>query len=964
MKKKLAHSCCLLVFCTELMAQTPHFKALSLGEAYPKARAEVMYEDRNSLLWFGSTQSLFYFDGLEFTVFPKSDSTGSEHVRAIFQDKKMRLWVGYEDGSIYYLAGQKLLPWLPEEGTPKVPVTDFGEDKQGRLWFSTYGEGVYYHDGVRLHNFNAADGLPATDIYVMATGPDGRMWLGTDGGISICSVQDGKKRVENLTREDGLPDEIVHEILPDSDGNMWIGTYDQGACLYNTKERRFEYPLEGWQHGIVNRLELFKRKELWIGTEGNGLWRFSLQDGSLRPVSGENFDRAKIYDLHKDIEGNIWAVSNTGGISYANRQFEFIFTDFKGIQAVLSDRQNRLWVGTPEGLFEYRTDERDNSSFRPLLQKLGLNVVSLHEDTFGNLWLGTFEKGVFCFDPATGKIRQFTEKEGLTNNNVLSIDGTNGHIWLATLGGVSEIEIAANLISGGVPVIRNFNEKDGLGNNFIYKVFIDSKKRTWFGTDGQGISVLENGQIRNYADFRTAGEEQEKPEESGRKVVYSFTEDHRGHIWFSTAADGIFEFDGEKFQHLTVKEGIRDLAITSLMTDANGKIVVLHPTGIDLLTPETHHLIYYDEEIGLHDLDPNLNATCKDRWGNIWMGVRNGIIKFSPLNEALAFDPRTRLNNVSILFKPVDFQSLSTFAHDQNNVVFEFMGLWYTDPASVKYRYRLNGYDPDWITTKDRHANYSSLLPGKYTFEVTSTENDAWLDEPVVSYSFEILPPVWRRWWFVMLCAAVAAGLFFWFQKSRDKRLQRVHLLEKGKAESELAALKAQINPHFLFNSFNTLIAVIEEDPPTAVEYVEKLSDFYRMVMHLRDKDVISIEEEVELVQHYGYLLQKRYGENFRLNVQLNGHSAFVVPLTLQILVENAVKHNIISSAKPLTVDIEMEGHNFVSVANNLQLKIHPEQSTGFGLDSLRRRYELLTGKKVKIEASKTQFKVSIPLIQ
>ncbi len=192
-----------------------------------------------------------------------------------------------------------------------------------------------------------------------------------------------------------------------------------------------------------------------------------------------------------------------------------------------------------------------------------------------------------------------------------------------------------------------------------------------------------------------------------------------------------------------------------------------------------------------------------------------------------------------------------------------------------------------------------------------------------------------------------------------------MNLLEIEKAESELAALKAQINPHFLFNSFNTLIAVIEDDPKAAVEYVEKMSDFYRFMMQLRDKETITIEEEVDLVKNFGYLLQKRYGENFQLEVQLTGlEKGRVIPLTLQILVENAVKHNVISKLKPLKVAIRKEAPGYLTVENNLQPKVHPEKSTGFGLTSLRHRYEMLTGKQVKVEETPTSFKVSIPLVQ
>ena len=221
----------------------------------------------------------------------------------------------------------------------------------------------------------------------------------------------------------------------------------------------------------------------------------------------------------------------------------------------------------------------------------------------------------------------------------------------------------------------------------------------------------------------------------------------------------------------------------------------------------------------------------------------------------------------------------------------------------------------------------------------------------------------WEQWLFIGLLLLLMSGLFLWHQKQRDRHLQLNNLLGKDKAEKQLETLKAQVNPHFLFNSFNTLIAVIETNPNLAVEYVENLSDFYRKIMQLQDKEVVPIQEEVELVKNYAYLLEKRYGNNFKMDISIEGLEGYIVPLTLQILLENAIKHNVISKSKPLIIKIYREGKDLMSVANNLQMKLSTEESTRFGLQNLVRRYELLGKRKVKVVKSEDEFKVSIPII-
>ncbi len=959
--RELIHISLFLFLVGVANAQMPFLKIHKLVEPYHQAKIELVYEDQNSALWFGTSEGLFLYDGIEFQPFLKEDTT-SNHVRSIFRDNQNRLWIGYNDGTIYHLKKQKLQQWQPPGGEPlQVPVNGFAEDETGNILISTYGEGVYFFDGDSFLNFNSEDGLLSNDIYVMIISASGSIWLGTDRGISTCSFTDNKNSIKNYTTEDGLPDDIVQAILPNRDGKLWIGTYDGGVCLFDPKEKTFTYPLPDQALGVVNCLELFEGTDLWIGTLGNGVWRYSLLQGDLYPLP--SLENAKVKDLHRDIEGNIWMVTNTHGICSANRQFESIPTDFDNVQSVLSDASNLLWIGTPNGLFTHHLDNKGNSSFQEHLPLLKLNTISLFEDKYNNIWIGTYGQGLFIYQPNTGTVRHLSKENGLGDGNIFSIDGINNHIWVGTLGGVTEIKYDEDILKGGELDFRIIDQKDGLGTNFIYKVFVDSQGHVWIGTDGKGISVLENGEVKNYPiNFHTHSDGY-IDEESRLHAVYSITEDKNGHIWLSTDKAGIFEFDGANFNHLTVKEGIRDLEITSLATDANGQIIIVHPTGLDVLTPNSKHLIYYDDEVGVQDLHPNINAVCTDHFGNVWIGGKNTIIKYTALKEDLEIHPRTLLNNVSIFLEPIDFHNNTTFSHHQNNLVFSYMGIWYTDPQTVKYRYRLSGYDLDWIGSKDRRATYSNLPSGKYTFEVTSTENDAWLDEPIVSYSFKITLPIWKQWWLIMLLLLSIAGMFLWYQKNRDKRIQLVNLLEKDKVESQLAALKAQINPHFLFNSFNTLVSVIEENPKLAVEYVENLSDFYRKIMQLRDREIISIQEEIELVKNYAYLLKKRYGNNFKMNISHNGELFYIVPFTLQILVENAVKHNIISKRKPLMVTIAMEEGKYIIVTNNVQPKLTKEKSTHFGLQSLTKRYKLLGNKKVKVEETGEEFKISIPVI-
>ncbi|MBL7829144.1 MAG: histidine kinase [Saprospiraceae bacterium] len=188
--------------------------------------------------------------------------------------------------------------------------------------------------------------------------------------------------------------------------------------------------------------------------------------------------------------------------------------------------------------------------------------------------------------------------------------------------------------------------------------------------------------------------------------------------------------------------------------------------------------------------------------------------------------------------------------------------------------------------------------------------------------------------------------------------------LERNYVSSQLEGLRNQVNPHFLFNSLNTLVYLIPESPDKAVSFVQKMSKVYRYVLESRDADVIPLEEEMEFLNAYIFLLKERFGDN--LIVQLPGTTTStpigIVPLTLQMLFENAIKHNIISSEKPLTIEVFVENNRLI-VRNNLQRKNQVMDSTGVGLQNIKDRYKMVVDQPVEVIISQQYFTVVLPTI-
>ncbi|HNL39874.1 MAG TPA: sensor histidine kinase [Saprospiraceae bacterium] len=217
-----------------------------------------------------------------------------------------------------------------------------------------------------------------------------------------------------------------------------------------------------------------------------------------------------------------------------------------------------------------------------------------------------------------------------------------------------------------------------------------------------------------------------------------------------------------------------------------------------------------------------------------------------------------------------------------------------------------------------------------------------------------------------MILSALVLAVYeaFGFYLQLERALAEKANLERQNLESQLEGLRNQVNPHFLFNSLNTLIYLIPEDSGRAVRFVQQLSKVYRYVLESREAKVIPLGEELDYLQSYIFLLKERFGDNLRTSLHdlRDRANAGVVPLSLQMLFENAIKHNVISTEKPLIIEVFAENGRLV-VRNNLQRKNQVMDSTGVGLDNIRSRYRILTDRSVEVIVSREYFTVLLPVI-
>ena len=946
-----------------IYAQGPGVKSFHLTENNHPVKINTVYKTNQGYIFAGTTDGLYAFDGITFKKINFSKPGVKDTVTAIFQDNTGQLWIGFKSGRIAKKINSRLEYFEPEEGNPGVAITSFLQDKENNMWIATNGEGIYHFSNDHLYLIDEKNGMSDLHIHALVQAANGDMLAATDAGINICKNVNGKIKVSVMGPAEGLPDYYVTAITPADKNNFWIGLQEKGYCLYNHSTRQITVPAadSGWKYGQVNAL-LVSQKTLWIATEENGLlWKAAnnhlVQQYAIKADVGN-----KVINLLQDDEGNIWTNTSITLHKTPGNQLQLLplydKVAFENMRAMLCDYQNNFWVSTAGHLVKYTAANgvytKKDYRFTELTGKT--DITCLYQDINHHIWIGTMGRGILILDPLTGVHRSLNENPLLKKASILSIAGNGKTVCVGGFEGVAAI---FDIDSGNSNIAtrytyRNYNNNENISTNYIYAVYKDSHNRIWFAMGEKGLNVLDNGKFVHYGKENGLLDDR----------IFSITEDKKGNIWFDTKSAGIYSFNGKNFKNYSTANGLSDLEIVSIKTGPWGDIIVVNRKGIDVLDVNSGTFSYLDNKQGIADVNLFTSAVTQDTASNIVLCTSAGIVIYSP-GENTMRQPKTIIENVQLFLTDVNKDKPGDYNSDQNTFQFYFTGLYYTNPDDLNYQYKLDGLDTGWISTRDRNVSFLRLQPGKYRFHVRSSLSENFENAHEAFYDFVIAKPIWKRYWFIALVILLTAALLYWYIKNRERNLKKLQKLEQEKIQFQFQVLRNQVNPHFLFNSFNTLISFIEDDPALAVDYVENLSSFFRNIVNYRDQDVISLEEETGILRTYFYLQQKRHGQNLKLNISISEEEKkliFIPPLTLQLLIENAIKHNAVSKETPLEIQVYLDKDRLV-VKNNINPKVTREPGTGTGLQNIVKRYNLLSKESVSVLNDGINFTITLPIL-
>jgi PAS domain S-box-containing protein len=797
------------------------FTRLSTEDGLSQTMVWQIVQDDQGFMWFGSQYGLNRYDGYKFKVFKHepgvANSLSGVYISSLFKDRSGTLWIGCDEFLDRFDPVTETFTHyrIDTQGTQgeTVPVTHISQDHMGMLWLATTRG---------LHRFDPSTGqtiryrhdpnnpFSLSSDWIKASGEDrtGTFWVGTGEGLDAFDRDTGKVTLHVPLHERG-----EMSFYEDRSGVFWIVHHTgAGIAAFDRKTNTLtHYSFHGGHFSDAlptGALAMLEDRDgtLWFGTMGDGLLKFDRKGRKFiryrnDPTNPESLAENDVAALFQDREGNIWAGLHTMAPNRFATRPPF-FEKFKHepgnpnslsgtmVNGIYEDREGILWISAINALNRVDRKTGEYTFYQTAGPGVSPRPIAIIEDRSGFLWVGSDLHGLTRFDPKTGPLETFrhspTDRFSLSNDLVdrLIIDHT-GTLWATTFGGLDRFDPATSHFTVYKP-----DEQSGAEQDIELKE--DRQGALWVGTNSSGLQRFDP----NTGQFTAIYKHNENdPTSLSNNRVNSVLFDHSGGMWVGTQ-NGLGKFEPKTggFKTYYEQDGLSGNLVSCILEDERGNLWMSTNNGLSQFDPSKQTFRNYSAADGLPGADLTGWGACfKSSSGEMFFGGFSGGVAFHPdkvvdspyvppvvLTDFRLFDRPVTVGADSPLSKSIGYTSALSLSHDQNVFSLEFSALSYFNPATNRYRYKLEGLDRQWheVGSNQRLATYTTLPAGMYAFRVQgATSRGAW-SEPGLGLSVEILPPWWNTWWFRAVCVAASLVLLGGFYQWRIQqfRSQEKHL--------------------------------------------------------------------------------------------------------------------------------------------------------------------------------------------
>ncbi len=926
-------------------------KGLSQNSAY------CITQDSRGYIWIGTWDGLNRYDGYQFLTFRpsltnKPGELSNQTVYSLHTDSRGILWIGTEKGlNSYHYKTRTFNQYKHSSKNPLSISSDtvncIIDGEKDVLWVGTSNglnkfdknKETFYHYSLDPNNANS---LSNNNINVLLIDPKNNIWIGTNDGLNYFDTKQGVfshwysgSRINNA-----LLNDVIRDLMLDTEGNLWICS-DGGIDIYSPVQQKI---IKKYFHDASKKNSLSDNRvrtilqdnegNIWVGTYGGGLNRYNKITDDFFPYTNDIYNNRSLSNnyinkIFQDKSGIIWVATTWKGVSkidkYSNR-FNHIqhlsetenSLNNNNVWSIFQDKTGKVWIATDEGINIY---DRVSNKFSFIVSKasngksLPSNLVRhIYFDNNGVFWFGTYDAGMCSYHPQTGFFKQYAHDPknpfSLSSNRINFImKDSRGVLWVASDNGLNQLNPLTNSFKR---FLFDPGNKNSISNNTVYSIHEDKQGILWICTlDGLNRFNPLTG------SFSVLRKNPGNKHTLSTNRIFSIYEDAQGIFWIATFGGGLSRFNratGEIKNYLE-EDGLPNNVVYNIFEDKNNNLWLSTNYGLSRFNKTEETFVNYDVKDGIQSNEFNRNAAfCNSHTGEMFFGGMNGFNSFFPENILTNnYIPPIVITDFKIFDKPQHLEIADGdtihLSYEDNFFSIEFAAMDYSNPAKNKYAYFLEKFDNDtnYCDASRRFASYTRVPPGSYVFRIKGSNSDGVWNEQGLSFAIIIDPPWWRTWWFrigyILLISLIAWYIIFLRLRNihiRHEDEKRILEIEKQMFSLEQTALRLQMNPHFIFNSLNSIQSVvIANDTDKAINYLAKFANLMRFILSHSQKPFVNLNDEIKAMEIYLDVEKLRFDNKFNYKIEIDPaideEFLEIPPMILQPYIENAILHGLLN---------------------------------------------------------------------
>lgn len=906
-----------------------YFNHLTTLQGLPSNRVYCILEDSEGFMWFGTEDGLSKWDGYRFAIFrhiPGNEKSLSHfRINCMLEEPATgNIWIGNDIGLDYFIKDNyefKHIKLLSDSShrSDHVVVHHLAYDQEGNLWIGTK-KGLFVRIKDKMHEFVHRDTVVSSlidnNVNHIYADRNNNIFISTENGLDLYNSND--KSFKHLFKESNLS--LVQSVYQDFYDKYWICTDRKG--LYHVEffpEERIinHYSIDDghFRNNRVHRIIEDQKNNLFIMVRDDGLYYYDRINDTIVLHEPDLHDPASLsskalISIYKGTTGNIWlGTFNTGVdyIDYNRKKFRHVYVNFnetglfnQKIRSFFQDSEGKIWIGTKEGGGLSLMNLKDET-FTHYLPQTGLTgtlssdyIFAINEIDDENLIIGTFGKGIDIFNKNTGKFLNFQHKgdiHSISDDRVYCIHkDPKNNIWLGTY---EELNIY-------FPGKKQFQTI----NNFksVRSFLQEDENHIWMGTKYDGL-ILLNTHDFSYTKYIHILDDSTS---ISNDDIVCLGKDKVGNLWVGTR-NGLnrFEKKNEIFTSYHEEDGLPNNWICGLQFDEEGNVWFSTKNGLCKFNPKDKIINNYFLEDGLQSNEFESYVSLKTNNGYIFFGGINGFNYFKPeqihdntnipnivITKFFISNKEVKINDqTSVLEKHISRTRELYLNHDQADITFEFAALNFTSPEKNQYKYKLEGFDKNWINSGNiRRATYTNLQPGKYVFRVTGSNNDHYWNKTGASIGINVQPPYWKTFWAYGIYLIIIA-LMFWgiryliFLRMEQKNILLFERLEKKQIQ-EINEMRLRFFTN-ISHEFRTPLTLISGPLEKLMNYNsdnEEHKYLYRLIYNNVKRLLILINQLMDF--------RKVENDKFRLHVAQTDIAEFMQHM-IECFEEHALQKDI-----------------------------------------------------------------------